>query len=367
MSFNLIYNYLCKIGIMCLFTYSSNLILLIQKLYDEQVFIDAAFIFSILLLLYTFLGGSIRMLSENKINNSLIISSFVFRLYLGIMIVSLLYYLNFNLIIFLILFRKTIEWIVDPIITFHYRKSSFINFAAIVIDFTAFLFFLFNYQNLFISILWLSTPIIYTFIIIFFSKLRRDLNFKIDFKKIFFSSNYLILVGFEGPAGILAIFFRFLVVTFSSKFLIDTLFITMIFSAISNFFIKILVPVFKNLNIPDLIRNKQMEMFLYIQIILLIMLLPFSNVLSNIAITYFFFIFFIIQLISLLFRKMLISANRLRDVLFRELLIGFFMIIILSLFILLEKTILLGWFYVINAILNWIFYKEMKIKSINKV
>ena len=81
MPFNLIYNYLCKIGIMCLFTYSSNLILLIQKIYDEQVFIDAAFVFSILLLFYTFLGGSIRMLSENKINNSLISSSFIFRLY----------------------------------------------------------------------------------------------------------------------------------------------------------------------------------------------------------------------------------------------------------------------------------------------
>ena len=33
----------------------------------KQVFIEAAFIFSILLLFYTFLGGSIRMLSENKL------------------------------------------------------------------------------------------------------------------------------------------------------------------------------------------------------------------------------------------------------------------------------------------------------------
>ena len=134
------------------------------------------------------------MLSENKIKNSLIISSFVFRIYLGIIIVFLLYYLNFNLIIFNS-FGKTIEWIVDPIITFHYRKNNSINFVAILIDFTALLF-LVNHQNLFVSILWLSTPIIYIFII-FSSQLKRFLNLKIDFKKLFFSSNYLILVGFE--------------------------------------------------------------------------------------------------------------------------------------------------------------------------
>ena len=51
----------------------------------------------------------------------------------------------------------------------------------------------------------------------------------------------------------------------------------MLLSAISNFFVKILVPVFKSLNVPDLIRNKQMEMFLYIQMFV-IMLLPFTNV-----------------------------------------------------------------------------------------
>ena len=92
MPFNLIYNYICKIGIMCLFTYSSNLILLIQKFYDEQVFVEAAFIFSILLF-YTFLWFNKNAI-ENKIKNSLIISSFVFRIYLGIIIVFLLYYLN---------------------------------------------------------------------------------------------------------------------------------------------------------------------------------------------------------------------------------------------------------------------------------
>ena len=132
----------------------------------------------------------------------------------------------------------------------------------------------------------------------------------------------------------------------------------MLLSAISNFFVKILVPVFKSLNVPDLIRNKQMEMFLYIQIILLIMLLPFTNVLPNIVITYFFLIFFIIQLLSLLFRKRLISANKLKSF-FRELFIVIFVVIILSLFIFIEKTIFLGFIKC--------HIKEIKINSIKKV
>ena len=77
MQFKIIYNYFSKIGFMCLFTYSSNIILLAQKFYNEKIFVDAALLFSVLILIYTALGGSIRMLSANKVDKNLIVSTFL--------------------------------------------------------------------------------------------------------------------------------------------------------------------------------------------------------------------------------------------------------------------------------------------------
>ena len=362
MQFKIIYNYLSKIVLMCLFTYSSNIILLTQKFYNEKIFVDAALLFSVLMLIYTALGGSIRMLSANKVDKNLIVSTFAFRIYLGILIAILIFILKFPIIIFLILMRKTVEWIIDPLITFTIYKNSIVNFFIILLDFTFLLLILLNYENFILYVIWILLPIIYSIIIYSSLKIKNFVHLKVSFQKLFLSSNYLVVIGFEGPAGIVAILFRFLVKNYNNQFLIDALFYTIILSGIVNFLIKILIPVFKQINVPNLIRNKQMEMFLYLQIILLVMLLPFTYVLSNYVIIYVFTIFFFLQTISLLFRKILINNNRLKEVFKREIFIGVLITLILFLCVLTEKTILLGWFYAMNALLNWFFYKDMKIK-----
>ena len=124
MKFNYTIKKLNDLAVLSLFTYSASILMLVQKFYDEKIFVEIALYFAIFIGFFTIFGGSVRMsLKHNENDISIFTSIFVLRIYLLILIFITVFLLDFNTIIILILLRKTTEWSVDSIITFYRIKS----------------------------------------------------------------------------------------------------------------------------------------------------------------------------------------------------------------------------------------------------
>ena len=67
---------------------------------------------------------------------------------------------------------------------------------------------------------------------------KLKINLILNFKNIvkFLISNHLYVVGFEGPAALTSIVFRYCIDLNRTSFLVDVLFLTVIFSSITNIF-----------------------------------------------------------------------------------------------------------------------------------
>ena len=95
------------------------------------------------------------------------------------------------------------------------------------------------------------------------------------------------------------------------------------------------------------------------------MLLPFTNVLPNIVITYFsYFLHYSITFIVI--QKRLISANKLKSF-FRELFIVIFVVIIFEFIHFYRKNNFLRMVLCYKCHIELILYKEIKINSIKKI
>lgn len=345
---------LVTIFIFCNITYSSNVFLLSLRIHDQQVFVDAALVYAIFYSLYTILGGSIRLIDKKHISEKIIYFSSILRLVIGSLVICILFFYQDFLVLILVL-RKTCEWIIDPLISF--LKERVVNFFLIiaVIDFILLFFLVLNiFDDVHLYFFWSIIPLLGSLYLI----LLGDF-YKHNILKIFTNlklKNVNSLIGFDGPSAILAIIFRYLVKLKMSLFLIDALFITMIFSSITTFMVKIILPVYKSLEIPKILTKRSNNYFLIYNTLILLLLIPFSDTLPLKGSLFVFFFFWIIQIISILYRQVLINNNLINSVFKIELISSFFSASVLIIFFYLELYSWIGWFYVFNAFNNWILY-----------
>tara|TARA_E500000178_G_scaffold350738_1_gene410306 strand:- start:1431 stop:2528 length:1098 start_codon:yes stop_codon:yes gene_type:complete len=345
---------LIKIFIFCNITYSSNIFLLSQRFHNKEIFVELALIYAIFYSLYTILGGSIRLINEQHINDHQIYSSLLLRSFASFLIITILFLYQEFIIVILIL-RKTCEWIIDPLISFlkNYKITKFL--ILVLFDFSLLFLLVFKiFDNNYIYLFWAIIPLLGSMYLFIVGRLFQY-NIMAIIAKI--KPSYLnALVGFDGPSAILAILFRYLVKLKMSLFLIDALFITMIFSSATTFIVKIFLPIYKSSKIPKILTKRSNNFFLIYNSIILLMLVPFSEILPLEVCLIVFLFFWIIQIISVFYRQILINYNHTKNVFIIEVISGTLTASMLIMFTYLDLYSLIGWFYVINAFNNWILY-----------
>ena len=349
-------NLIIKIFVLSFLTYSSNIMLLSQRFYDITIFVDAAFIFAIYYSFYAIIGGSLRLLKFETVDKYSLNIILTFRIILGLCALSFLFFIDQHILVSAIIARKTFEWIVDPIISFLQIKEIKIFFPIVVIDGILLLFLLLDIKYFQILIIWTFIPVVAVSFSIIYFKIYK--SFFLNLKKISTLTFFTNFIGFEGPGALLSILFRGYIKINTSVFLADALFLTMVFSAIVNVITKVVIPTLPKIKLITIKRKNELNLFLGINILLLIFLVPFSNSLPYLVCLYIFLFFFFLQLLAILDRKSLIENNLIKTVNKTECFIGIFISTLLSLFVYYELPTLLGWFYVINALMNWLIYSN---------
>lgn len=345
-----------KIFILFNLTYSSNILLLTQRFYDVENFVEAALLFAIFYSFYTIIGGSIRLLGNKNINDEQILSISLLRLFIGISLICGLLFFDQNFIVFMIIVRKTSEWVSDPLITFTKNYQLNKSFFIIILDFILLFLLIFNIKtDLFIS-LWVFIPIIN---VLFITLINKKFNWSVNFTNILNLDSAKSIFGFEGPQSLLAILFRGFVKFNSNAFLVDALFLTMVFSAALNVILKVIMPSFKAIKLNKIFESPVLKNFLIINVLILICLAPLSDTLPYVICLYLFGYFFSLQFIAMLSRQTLIQENKIYLVLKIEILISFVTSLFLVAFVYFDYVVLLGWFYLVNALFNWIFYSYL--------
>ena len=99
-----------KIISFIILTYSSNFLLLVQRFYNIETFINLAFIFAIYYSFFSIIGGSFRLLNKVNIESTMVSTIVISRLLIGLIVLIALILFDQHLIIWCIIARKTFEW-----------------------------------------------------------------------------------------------------------------------------------------------------------------------------------------------------------------------------------------------------------------
>ena len=350
-----------KIISFIILTYSSNFLLLVQRFYNIETFINLAFIFAIYYSFFSIIGGSFRLLNKVNIESTMVSTIVISRLLIGLIVLIALILFDQHLIIWCIIARKTFEWILDPIITFFEIKDFKTFFPILIIDSTLLMIASLNLDLDILLIIWTFIPII--ILLLNFKKFKLDVNNFINIylvvKKNINFSFFNFFIGFEGPAALSAILFRGLVALKPGVFLADALFLTMILSALMNIILKVIIPSLKEFDFINIVKKNYISDFLMIHVLLLFFLIPYSQSLPYYACLYLFMFFFILQFIAMISRNKLINSVKLYKIVKIESTINLLVCSVLVIVSLTENYNLLGWFYIINASFNWIFYNRL--------
>lgn len=351
----LIFNLISKVSpfiYLITFTYSVNLGLIFLGLIGNDNFTEVALYLGITNLICSIIGGSVRHnIKYLKITKSTKKTFLLTRIIIGFVFIFLLIMLKIHLITIIFMARKINEWIID--IHISDRKKQGYDFFLLCIDIIFFIsgaFIFLNLENSFALLPWSLSPLIIFLIENKFNFFSINLE---HLKEIF---NF---IGYDGFAAIPVVLFRHLIDQNTNTFLEIILLITLISGSITGFMVKIIIPLTKNFyskNIKYYLDkyNIHLNIITFIFVVFsfnfdtyLIYLIPLS-------------IFFIVLAIYLR-QVLLVNMISVKKIFWFELKVN--VLILLSYIILVYFNLqYIGFFFLINAIINFYFYKSKCLK-----
>ena len=334
------------------FTYSVNLGLIILGLIGDNNFTEVALILGITNLFCSFIGGSIRHnIKYLKITKTTEQTFILLRIFIGFFFIISVIILEFNILSIVFMVRKINEWIID--IKISKKENHEYDFFLLCVDLLFFIFgglIFFNLENALAFLPWSLSPIIKVFIENQFNILNINLN---HFREIFS------FLGYDGFAAVPVVIFRHLVDQYSSNYLANILLLTIISGSITGFIIKIIIPLSNNLYIKD-IKSNLVKYDILINLITLCFLgflFSFSSYLSYSILISTIYIVTAIYLRQVL----LVSKISVKRIFWFELKLNA-IILVFYLFLIFYDLQYIGHFFVINAIINFFFYKSKCLK-----
>ena len=334
------------------FTYSVNLGLIFLGLIGAEYFTEVALFLGITNLICSILGGSVRHnIKYLKITKSTKMTFLFTRIAVGSLFLFSLVMLKINFITIIFMARKINEWIID--IHISERKNQGYDFFLLCVDLTFFIsgaFIFLNLDNTLAFLPWSLSPLIVLFI-------ENKFNFLI--LNIRHLKETFSFIGYDGFAAIPVVLFRHLVDQTTTELLETILLITLISGSITGFMVKIIIPLSKNLYLKNLTLylNKYNIHINIITFCFTVFSFGFISPLKYLIPLSIFFIAIAIYLRQVL----LVNMISVKKIFLLELKLN---IIILLIYILLinYNSQYIGFFFLINAIINFYFYKSKCLK-----
>jgi len=340
--------------VLIIFTYSTNIGIITLGLINNEQFVEVSLIIGILNLFCAVVGGSIRhnkqflKITDNEINKYIKL-----RIYFSVILIIFLSIFNLSVMAYLFSIRRLLEWIIDPHISD--RKFKDYDFIIIFFDIIFFIsgtFICFYLKSDFSYIIWCIYPLLIFSIELQDLKFFSGSSFKIK--------NLFIFWGYDGFAAAAVLIFRYFVFIKNDSFLNDVLFYTILFGSLTGFLVKIILPLTKNFY-----KQKFYEIFneynFTINIITFLSLIIFYNYSSIIS---FMFLNTLFIAFGIYFRQVLLFQGKaIKYIFFKELYLNSF-IIIVYLFITYLDSSKIVYFFGLNAIINFYYYKNICLRKL---